>query len=107
MDKVISCCFSAKNVGADLHKHRHELKTALKGTEATETLKIHVAASHIQDCLSYLGNCGLGFWSEQAGESIHREFSKFWERYKIELMDDPTYITRFKKAVIEFSSKHL
>lgn len=53
------------------------------------------------------GNNGLGLWSEQAGESIHREFLKFWEQYKINVLEDFTYAMRLKKAIIAFFSQHI
>ena len=49
----------------------------------------------------------LGLRSEQAGETIHRKFLKYWQRYKINLLEDPTYVTRLKKDVIIFSSEHI
>jgi hypothetical protein len=46
-------------------------------------------------------------WSEQTGESIHREFLKYWNRYKISVIDDSDYGTRLKRAVMDFSTDHL
>lgn len=104
---VANCCFSARAVGPDLDNHIYELNKAFRGLDVSETLKIHVALKHIKDCLQFLGYYGLGLWSEQAGESIHREFLKFWERYKINIIEDSTYATRLKKAIITFSSQHI
>ena len=64
--------------------------------------------SHIEQCFQFIGpKYGLGFWSEQAGEAVHREFLKYWERYKIKLIKDSTYVVRLKKAVTAFSSEHI
>ena len=62
---------------------------------------------HIQLALQFLGDAGLGLWSEKAGESIHREFLKFWNKYKISNIEDPGYGEKLKRAVVEFSSMHL
>ena len=70
----------------------------------TETLKFHVLFEHLKNCLYFLENNGLELWSEQAGESVHREFLKTWNRYKIHSMNDPSYSKKLKKAVVEFSS---
>ena len=49
----------------------------------SETLKMHYIIHHIPYVLHYLNGADLGLWSEQAGESIHRIFSMFWDKYKI------------------------
>ncbi len=72
------------------------------------TLKIHILIEHLEQCLNFLDEeSGLGYWSEQSGESIHHEFSIYWQRYKINEMNDESYPKRLKKAVIECSSLHL
>lgn len=109
MDKVVSNCFSTRELGPDLDKNLRELQKVIEGLdiEISKTLKIHVLVEHLKHCLHFLGKNGLGLWSEQAGESIHREFLKFWERYKINLLEDSTYPTRLRRAVVEFSSRHI
>lgn len=52
-------------------------------------------------------NDGLGLWTEQAGESGHREFLKIWSKYKVTSFDNPRYGERVKNAVTEFSSIHI
>ena len=63
---------------------------------------------HLVPCLLNLGGEGLGIYSEQAGESIHRQFLKHhWEKYKINLREHPNYGEALLSAVVEFSSRHL
>ena len=51
---------------------------------------------------------GLGIYSTQAGESIHKEFNqKFWARYKVNSLTHPDCGERLLKATVDFSSKHL
>lgn len=107
MNKVVECCFSVRSVASDVGVHIKNLKKAIEATEVSQTLKLHVILKHTEQCLHYLKNKGLGIWSEQAGESIHREFLNYWKKYKINIMDDPTYSIRLKKAVVEFSSSHI
>ena len=107
MNKVVDDCFYTRRIGPELDKHIEELRKMFRGTEVSETLKIHVALHHIKHSLQFLGNSGLGLWSEQSGESIHREFLKYWNSYKMNIIDDPRYGTQLKKAVVEFSSRHL
>ena len=56
----------------------------------------------------FLGDVhGLGYWSEQSGESVHHEFKIYWERYKVNDINAESYPLRLFKAVVEFSSEHL
>ena len=108
MNKVEEDCFSTRKASPDTSKHISELKTLFEGSDLHETLKIHVILNHVEDCLATIeDNQGLGLWSEQAGESIHREFLKYWDSYKINLLSDPSYGERLMKAVVEFYSRHI
>lgn len=107
MDKIVHACFSIELICPNLDELLVELKNAFLATELSQTLKIHVLFKHIKQSLKYLHGNGLGLWSEQAGESIHREFLVFWEKYKINTIEDSNYITHLKKAVVEFSSRHI
>lgn len=108
MDCVVQTCFSEKRVDRVLLKTEiANLKTAFEATELHGTLKIHVLLNHTEDCIRFLNGDGLGTWSEQAGESIHREFIKYWNKYKINLLEHPDYGEHLKKAVVDFSSNNL
>ena len=108
MDKIVKDCFSTRIVSKTLSEDIKELNRLFEGTELNETLKIHVVLHHLEHCLDHVdGNRGLGMVSEQAGESIHRVFLTYWNRYKINLVSDPSYPERLKRAVVEFSSRHL
>lgn len=108
MNKIVETCFSTKKADtSELDKNLRELRTAFDSTGVSKTLKIHVLLDHLKDGLLYLSNDGLGVWSEQAGESVHREFSMYWERFKINAINDPSFVERLFKAVVTFSSQHL
>jgi len=109
MNKVVDCSFTSGKVGPELDIHLNELNEALDALHEIEdvsiTLKIHVLKTHIKECLQFIEhNNGLGYWSEQSGESLHREFSQTWERYKINTIEDELYLERLFRAVVEFSS---
>ena len=90
IDKIVTSCFSVRSVGPDLDKHVNELKKAFAITGVSTTLKIHVILTHLNHCLLFFDQNGLGLWSEQVGESIHREFLIYWRRYEINSIDDPS-----------------
>ena len=73
------------------------------------TLKCHVLFVHVVQFLeknaqNFPGK-GLGFWSEQAAESIHSKWANFWERRKV-----PTTHKDYDKilfwALVEFNVGH-
>lgn len=108
MNKIVEKCFAAKKADiTDFNKNLKELREALKSTEISQTLKIHIILEHLEEAIIFLNNDGLGLWSEQAGESVHSEFNKYWDRFKINLLDEPSFINRLKKAVVTFSSQHV
>ena len=107
MNKVVDDCFSTKLKNDELDTHIYNLKKCFEGTELAETLKIHVIFKHLKYCLHFLRQDGLRLWSEQAGESVHREFLNFWERYKINVLEDSRCIDQLLKAVVEFNFQHL
>ena len=83
--------------------------TTYMGLDLTVTLKMHVIFFHLLQCLPNpaLQSRGLGLVSGQAGESIHKEFKIFWDKYKINDLENEKYGPNLLKAVIEFSSKHI
>ena len=50
------------------------------------SIKVHILEAHVCDFFErqkgtdYEGK-GLGFWSEQASESVHSDFKKHWAKY--------------------------
>lgn len=108
MNTIVDIYFTTNIVNiTNINKHLTALRRAFQSTNVSQTLKIHVILDHLEQGLIHLNYDGLGLWSEQAGESIHREFLKFWDRFKINIIDDPTFSARLKKAVVTFSSQHL
>lgn len=107
MDKLVISCFSTKVKEDDVDKLAQEVRKHFLATGVTESLKIHVATRHIQQCLNFLDGDGLGLWSEQSGESIHHEWLEVWEKFKMNSMTDERYVGFLKSAVMDFSSRHL
>lgn len=83
MNKVVENCFSSKVV--DLSSLKSEidyLRKTVAAIEISENLKMHILLDHIEECLHFLNkDDGLGLWSEQAGETVHTEWSKIWKKY--------------------------
>ena len=104
MNKLVTIFFSTKKLGTDaeIDQILKELGKAFLGTEISETLKAHVLVEHIKHCLQFVNDD-----EEQAGESVHCAFNKYWERYQVYSIKRSSYSKRLKKAVLEFSSSHI
>lgn len=112
MDKVVDGCFASRKVNPNMNNLIFSLQKAIDNLQfldhVSESLKIHVLKKHLEQCLSFIeDDAGLGYWSEQAGESVHRQFLKVWQRYKMNNIADEQYPTQLLKAVVEFSSLNL
>lgn len=93
MDKIVGNCFSTKKIEPETVQNLNKLNKILPAMEISKTLKIHVLLDHFMDCVNFWDGDGLGNWSEQAGESIHHEFSftGIAEKY-LSLIIHPTLI---------------
>lgn len=68
------------------------------------TPKVHAVFFHVKDfCKKY--NCGLGFYCEQAVESVHFDFQSTWSKYKVP-KNHTEYDSRLLKATCEYNSYH-
>ena len=68
----------------------------------TVTPKIHAILYHVPEFCSEHQKA-LGFFSEQASESVHSKFNDVWQKYKV-AKDHPQYNMQLFKAVTEFNS---
>ena len=48
----------------------------------------------------------LGFYSEQASESVHADFQKTWEFFKRN-NENPSFGSNLYKAVLRYNQKHI
>ena len=71
------------------------------------TPKVHVVEKHVVEFLKYKGEiAGLGFYSEQAMESGHRDFKLEWEKVKVS-PNHKEYGNRLLQTVVRYAGKHL
>ena len=87
----------------------HEFeKSYLKIPNITIPLKVHVLLSHTEEFINkFAMNKGLGFFSEQTGESIHQKFLPIYNKYKMKNTEADNYGEHLKQAVVDFSSSHV
>lgn len=93
LNKLVDASFKSKGLNDTQQDHLKELQ--------------RVVFEHLDHGLHFLNGASLGMYSEQAGESVHREFLKYWAKYQINVLEQENYCKQLKKAVVEFSSRHL
>ena len=49
---------------------------------------------------------GLGYWSEQAFESVHADFKAEWESVKVDI-DHPDYLDKLVKCIARWNARHI
>ena len=102
--KVVASCF-----GNSLNSNSKEKIAAFKKSylalEISVTPKVHAVFFHIEDFCDRTQK-GLGFFSEQAMESVHYDFNQVWLKYKV-AREHPDYANRLRRAVCEYNSIHI
>ena len=82
-DKVIDSCFG-QELDDTFEEKIAEFSSSYRSLDISITTKVHVVETHIVQFLrlkSFVG--GLGFFSEQANESVHHDFKLEWEKVKV------------------------
>ncbi len=75
--------------------------------------KVHAVIQHVgavlhnQSTTSGEPPHGLGFWSEQASESVHADFSRMWERCFKMALSQPSYARQLLTCVVQYNSQHI
>ena len=60
---------------------------------------------HVEQFCPRKGRC-LGFYSEQASESVHHDFQKTWQNYMVNVQN-PNFGQQLLKATLKYNSKHV
>ena len=101
IDDIESVVFEFKMSYANLREY---INTYFENISLDIPWKVHIAVNHIVPFLKSTNtDNGLGIYSEQAGESVHHEFKKTWNKYK-RRQSHPDYAKRLKSSVVELST---
>lgn len=73
--------------------------------------KVHAVLDHVAPFLreqsaAPLGARGLGFWSEQASESVHADFLRVWTRGQKLPLGHPGYARQLLRCVAAYNARH-
>ena len=76
----------------------------MKDEGSINSTKMHSYFFHVEQWID-IHKCALGKFSEQAIESLHKEFDDFWERYKVRNFN-PNLGPRQEASVDAFNSRN-
>lgn len=102
---VVGACYG-KNLQKGYESKIKLFQQAYQKLQINVTPKVHAVFYHIPEFCKIV-KMGLSPWSEQATESLHHDFSKMWDNFKVRDLDNPKYGARVLEAVIMYNSQHL
>lgn len=103
-NKVVASCFS-KDLKPNYDIFIDNFRDSFLKLNISVTSKIHAIFFHIKHFCEYYG-IGLGFFSEQAFESVHHDFKQTWANFKVNSEND-NYGSKLLRCVCVYNSKHL
>ncbi len=106
--QVVTSCFSKDLVqvgGKNYEELIQEFHEVYLACGIRPTPKVHAVVTHVPEWC-YKNQKGLGFASEQASESVHHDFKKRWEHFKVR-EDNKRFGERIKSCVVQYNTSHL
>jgi hypothetical protein len=85
--------------------HIHEFKQLYEAAGVRTTPKAHAVFEHVPHFITQTGQ-PLGPFSEQASESVHSDFSREWQHFKL-CTDHVNYADHLLRAVVRYNSYHV
>ena len=103
-EKVVDACFGMELTDG-FQNSIQEFHDAYMKLNIPVTPKVHVVLFHLPEFCEEFGR-GLGFYSEQASESVHHDFDSFWDKFKVN-KTNPQFGSNLLRAVSSYNAQHL
>lgn len=101
---VVKACFS-QTLQPNFKECIANFRKSYSDLEISITPKVHAVFFHVEDfCVK--NKQALGFFSEQAMESVHFDFNSVWSKYMVHVQN-PQYMNSLLNAVCEFNGLHI
>ena len=103
---VVKGCFG-QALSPDYPQLIEEFMIQYRSLGISIPLKVHILEAHVHEFLLMKGEkYGLGFYSEQAMESMHQELKMDWGADMVDIKH-PTFGPRLRKTVVRINGKHI
>ena len=103
-NKVVDACFGV-SLNENYKQYVEDFKESYLKLGTPITPKVHAVFFHVTDFCDK-NERGLGFYGEQAMESVHHDFNVTWMKYKVS-QQNPKYGEQLFWAVCEYNSNHM
>jgi len=94
-----------KTLHKDLEPAAAAYRDALLTLGCSKTVAMHIIIDEVP-LLCRRRNCGLGFHSEQAAESLHSEVTRFANRWKLPLPSHPKHVEGVRRMMCAMNAEH-
>ena len=101
---VVSACFG-NSLDENYVKCIQSFKNSYISSGINITPKVHAVFFHVEQFCRKT-QTGLGFFSEQAMESVHFDFNAWWLKTKVD-MQNPQYSTKLLSALCSYNAFHV
>ncbi|CAH0560526.1 unnamed protein product [Brassicogethes aeneus] len=104
LKKVVDSCF-LNELDPNYQMYINQFKTTYLNLNISVTpwfAKVHAVFYHVAESCKKTGR-GLGYYSEQAMESVHHDFNELWKRFKVDI-NNARYGCQLLKAVSQYNS---
>jgi hypothetical protein len=82
-------------------------KEAWKNSGMSIPTKVHLICNHLVEFVKIRGCSNISYYSEQSHESVHVEFLKTWNNYKVKEVNKPRYGKQLLDATMNFNGSHV
>ena len=103
---VVKGCFG-QTLSPDYPQLIEDFMIQYRSLDISIPLKVHILETHVHEFLLMKGEkYGLGFYSEQAMESMHQELKEDWGADKVDIKH-PAFGPKLRKTVVRVNGKHI
>ena len=101
-DRTMDCSFNTRNVPGSF---TCSLQNEIYLVHCVFYSQVHIVFFHVKEFCN-ISRKGLGYFSEQASESVHYDFNAWWEKFKVH-STHPDFGSRLLNAVSRYNAQHL
>lgn len=102
LNSVVDGCFGY-DLAEDYASRIDHLEWLLKSNGISLTPKLHIIIVHVKEFIGKF-DLGLGYFSEQAGESIHHMWARFFENFKCSTSNEQ-FESCLIRALVKFNAR--
>ena len=104
-NSVVEACFSYE-LGENYAECIRKFESAWLDLGLSITTKVHLVFEHLEEACEY-HSFGMALLNESAAESVHADFDKHYQGYKVKDIASPMYRERLLHAVKSYNAHHI